>query len=96
MHTYAHTCTYMCVCVCIDMGVFCLDLRGNIPSKDYIFFSFNNFIELYSLNSSEKIRRTRHAGHCWRSRDELISDVLLWAPTYGRAKASMNLHTAAM
>ena len=24
-----------------------------------------------------KIRRTRHAGHCWRSRDELLSDVLL-------------------
>ena len=23
----------------------------------------------------------RHAGHCWRSRDELISDVLLWTPT---------------
>ena len=27
------------------------------------------------------VRRTRHAGHCWR--DELISDVLLWTPTYG-------------
>ena len=27
-----------------------------------------------------KIRRTRHAGHCWRSRDELISDVLQWTP----------------
>ena len=25
-------------------------------------------------------RRTRHAGLCWRSRDELISDVLLWTP----------------
>ena len=23
-----------------------------------------------------QVRRTRHAGHCWRSRDELISDVL--------------------
>ena len=34
-----------------------------------------------------QVRRTRHAGHCWRSRDELISDVLLWTPTYGRAKA---------
>ena len=30
---------------------------------------------------------TRHAGHCWRSRDELISDVLLWTTTYGWAKA---------
>ena len=34
-----------------------------------------------------QLRRTRHAGHCWRSKDELISDVLLWTPTYGRAKA---------
>ena len=32
-------------------------------------------------------RRTRHAGHCWRIRDELISDVLLWTPAYGQAKA---------
>ena len=31
-------------------------------------------------------RRNRHAGHCWRSRDKLISDVLLWTPTYGRQK----------
>ena len=32
-------------------------------------------------------RRTRHAGHCWRSRDELISDVLLWTSTYRLTKA---------
>ena len=31
--------------------------------------------------------RTRHAGQCWRIRDELISDVLLWTPSHGRAKA---------
>ena len=34
-----------------------------------------------------KIRRTRYAGHYWRSRDELISDVLQWTPSHGRAKA---------
>ena len=34
-----------------------------------------------------QVRRTRHAGHSWRSRDELISDVILWTPTYSRAKA---------
>ena len=33
------------------------------------------------------VRRTRHAGHCWRSKDELISNILLWTPSYGRAKA---------
>ena len=34
-----------------------------------------------------KIRRTRHAEHCWRSRDELVSDVLLWTSSRERAKA---------
>ena len=40
-----------------------------------------------------QVRRTRHAGQCWRSRDELISDVLLWIPTYGRAKAGRPART---
>ena len=40
-----------------------------------------------------QVRRTRHAGHCWRSRDELISDVLLWTSTYGRAKAGRPART---
>ena len=39
------------------------------------------------------VRRTRHAGHCWRSRDELIRDVLLWIPTHGRAKAGRPART---
>ena len=39
------------------------------------------------------VRRTRHAGHCRRSRDELISDVLLWTPTYGRAKVGRPART---
>ena len=34
-----------------------------------------------------KVRRTRLAGHCWRSWDELISDVLQWTPSHGQAKA---------
>ena len=39
------------------------------------------------ITKTIQVRRTRHVGHCWRSRDELICDVLLWIPTYGRAKA---------
>ena len=39
------------------------------------------------ITKTIQTRRTRHAGHCWRSRDECISDILLWTPTYGRAKA---------
>ena len=37
-------------------------------------------------------RRTSHAGRCCRSRDELICDVLLWTPTYGRAKSMTTQH----
>ena len=39
------------------------------------------------ITKTIQVRRTRHAGHCWRSRDELIRDVLLWILTHGRAKA---------
>ena len=39
------------------------------------------------ITKTIKDRRTRRAGHCWRSRDELISDVLLWSPSHGWAKA---------
>ena len=39
------------------------------------------------ITKTIQVRRTRHAGHCWRSRDELIREVLLWIPTHGRAKA---------
>ena len=42
---------------------------------------------LLPIMKTIQIRRTRHAGHCWRSRDELISDVLLWTPAYGQAKS---------
>ena len=43
------------------------------------------------LNAIFDIRRTRRAGHCWRSRDELIRDVLLWTPTHGRANDDDNV-----
>ena len=39
------------------------------------------------ITKTIQVRRTRHAGHCWRSRDELINDVLPWTPTHSRAKA---------
>ena len=45
------------------------------------------------ITKTIQVRRTRHSGYCWRSRDELISDVLLWTPTYGRAKAGRPART---
>ena len=45
------------------------------------------------ITKTIQVRRTKHAGHCWRSRDELIRDVLLWIPTHGRAKAGRPART---
>ena len=45
------------------------------------------------ITKTIQVRRTRHAGHCWRSRAELIRDVLLWTPTHGRAKAGRPART---
>ena len=41
---------------------------------------------LPSITKAIQIRRTRHAGHYWRSKDELISDVILWTSSHGRTK----------
>ena len=47
-----------------------------------------NYIRmLRAITKTIQVRRTRHSGHCWRSRDELISDVLRWTPACGQAKA---------
>ena len=45
------------------------------------------------ITKTIQARRTRHAGHCWRSKDELISDILLWTPAYGQAKAGRPART---
>ena len=45
------------------------------------------------ITKTIQARRTRHAGDCWRSKDELISDVLLWTTAYGQAKAGRPART---
>ena len=45
------------------------------------------------ITKSIQVRQTRHAGHCWRSKDELISDVVQWTPTYGQAKSGWPART---
>ena len=46
--------------------------------------------QLYShlppITKTIQARRTRLAGQCGRSRDEFISDVLRWTPSYGLVK----------
>ena len=45
------------------------------------------------ITKTIQARRTRHAGHCWRSKDEVVSDVLLWTPAYGQSKAGRPART---
>ena len=51
------------------------------------------YVHLPPITKTIQVRQTRHAGHCWRSRDKLISDVLLWTPSHGRAKAGQPART---
>ena len=45
------------------------------------------------ITKTIQARRTRHTGHCWRSKDWLVSDVLLWTPAYGQSKAGRPART---
>ena len=45
------------------------------------------------ITKTIQVRRTRHAGHCWGSRDELINDIFQWTPAYGLAKAGRPART---
>ena len=44
------------------------------------------YCHLLPITKTIKVRRTRHVEYCWRSKDELISDVHLWTPEHGRTK----------
>ena len=51
------------------------------------------YCHLPPITKTIHIGQTRHAGHCWRSRDELICDILLWTPSHGWAKAGRPART---
>ena len=36
------------------------------------------------ITKTIQIRWNRYADHCWRSKEKLISDILLWTPSRGR------------
>ena len=57
------------------------------PSKQQLYG------HLPPITKTIKIRRTWHTGHCWRSRDEIISDVHRWTLSHGRAKAGRPART---
>ena len=45
------------------------------------------------ITKTIQIRRSRDAGYCWRSRDELISDIFQWTPSDRRAKVGSPART---
>ena len=51
------------------------------PTKQHLYG------HLPPVTKTIKVRQIRHVGHCWRSKDELISDIHLWTPSHGREKA---------
>ena len=51
------------------------------------------YCHLPPITKTIQVRRTRHAGHCWGSKDELISDVFQWTHTYSQAKAGRPART---
>ena len=74
---------YVCSCTSFS-PVCCIPLSYSLQFHLFLRFIYSIFLSFISFY---RVRQTRHAGHCWRSRDKLISDVLLWTPTYGPAKA---------
>ena len=61
--------------------------RRQHPTKQQLYY------QLPPVTKTIKVRWTRHAEYCWRSRDELVSDVLQWNPSQGRAKAGRPART---
>ena len=57
------------------------------PSKQQLYG------HLPPITKTIQVRWTRHAGHCWRCRDELISDTLMWIPSHWQAKAGQSART---
>ena len=45
------------------------------------------------ITKTVQVRQTRQVGHCWRNKNELKSDILLWTPSHGRANAGRPTRT---
>ena len=60
----------------------------------FVGYCFQNFFyinttsaqygHLPPISKTIQVRRTRHPGHCWRSKDVFITNVLLWIPSHER------------
>ena len=87
---YTHTQIYVCIYIRVCKYIY-------IYIHIYICVCHPTSRQLYGhlppITKTIQARRTRHAGHCWRSKDEIVSDVLLWTPAYGQSKAGRPART---
>ena len=51
--------------------------RDHISNKDL-------YGKILNITDTIHEQRLRFSGHCWRIKNEVVSDVLLWLPIYGR------------
>ena len=93
IYIYIYIYIYMCVCVCVLLIAFLCKFRWELHKNamSHIEESWKQYPtkqQLYChpppIFKSIQIRQTRHTGHCWRSKNEHISDILLWTPSQGR------------
>ena len=61
--------------------------RRQHPTKQHLYG------HLPPITKTIQVKRHRYAGYRWRSRDELVSDILLWTPSYGRDKVGRPART---
>ena len=67
------------------------ELLNYVTCFEYILEAAPNKIAVvWPLTShlTDHLRQIRHAGYCWSSKDELISNVFLWIPTCKYATVS--------
>ena len=66
-----------------------LSLSLSLPLSLSLYIYIYNHGDLYGslspISKTIQVRRTIHAGDCWRGKDELISGAILRPPTLGRA-----------
>ena len=48
---------------------------------------------LLPISKTIQVKQTRHVGHCWRSKDELIINALMWTPLQGWARVGWPART---
>ena len=39
------------------------------------------YSHLFPISQTILVRQTKHAGYCWRSKNELINNILFWTPS---------------